>query len=186
MSASRTALLVMDFQNGIVQRIGDENVVAAAGRAVAAARAADIPVIFVRVAFRPGYPESAATNVAFSALSQAGDAFTQDNPATQVVDALAPRPDEPVAVKRRVSAFAGSDLDVLLRAADADSLVLTGLSTSGVVLSTIRQAADLDYRLTVLSDACADNEAEVHRILIEKVFPKQAQVTTVDEWAKSL
>ncbi|MBD0740640.1 cysteine hydrolase family protein [Streptomyces sp. CBMA29] len=186
MSASRTALLVMDFQNGIVQRIADDSVVAAAARAVEAARAADIPVIFVRVAFRPGYPETAASNLSFSALSQAGDAFTQDNPATQVVDALAPRADEPVAVKRRVSAFTGSDLEVLLRGAGADSLVLTGLSTSGVVLSTIRQAADLDYRLTVLSDACADNEPDVHRVLIEKVFPKQAQVMTADEWVKSL
>ncbi|MET9220886.1 cysteine hydrolase [Streptomyces sp. NPDC088197] len=186
MSASRTALLVMDFQNGIVQRIADDSVVAAAARAVEAARAAEIPVIFVRVAFRPGYPETAASNLSFSALSQAGDAFTQDNPATQVVDALAPRADEPVAVKRRVSAFTGSDLEVLLRGAGADSLVLTGLSTSGVVLSTIRQAADLDYRLTVLSDACADNEPDVHRILIEKVFPKQAQVMTTDEWVTSL
>ncbi|MFF7154159.1 isochorismatase family protein [Streptomyces sp. NPDC008139] len=186
MSASRTALLVMDFQNGIVQRIADDSVVAAAARAVEAARAAEIPVIFVRVAFRPGYPETAASNLSFSALSQAGDAFTQDNPATQVVDALAPRADEPVAVKRRVSAFTGSDLEVLLRGAGADSLVLTGLSTSGVVLSTIRQAADLDYRLTVLSDACADNEPDVHRILIEKVFPKQAQVMTADEWVTSL
>ncbi|MFJ5611310.1 cysteine hydrolase family protein [Streptomyces sp. NPDC093221] len=186
MSASRTALLVMDFQNGIVQRIADDSVVAAAARAVEAARAAEIPVIFVRVAFRPGYPETAASNLSFSALSQAGDAFTQDNPATQVVDALAPRADEPVAVKRRVSAFTGSDLEVLLRGTGADSLVLTGLSTSGVILSTIRQAADLDYRLTVLSDACADNEPDVHRILIEKVFPKQAQVMTTDEWVTSL
>jgi nicotinamidase-related amidase len=186
MSASRTALLVMDFQNGIVQRLGDDAVVAAAGRAVEAARAAGIPVIFVRVAFRAGYPEAAAANRSFSALSQAGDAFTQDNAATQVVDALAPRADEAVAVKRRVSAFTGSDLDVLLRAAGAESLVLAGLSTSGVVLSTVRQAADLDYRLTVLADACADSDPEVHRVLTEKVFPRQAEVLTVDEWAKSL
>ena len=56
----------------------------------------------------------------------------------------------------------------------ADSLVLTGIATSGVVLSTLRQAADLDYGLTVLVDACADADPEVHRVLTEKVFPRQA------------
>jgi nicotinamidase-related amidase len=75
---------------------------------------------------------------------------------------------------------------VLLRGAGADTLVLAGIATSGVVLSTLRQAADLDYGLTVLSDACADPDPEVHRVLIEKVFPKQAQVTTADEWVKGL
>lgn len=75
---------------------------------------------------------------------------------------------------------------MLLRAARADSLVLAGISTSGVVLSTLRQAADLDYRLTVLADACADADPEVHRVLTAKVFPKQALVTTANEWIAGL
>ncbi len=100
--------------------------------------------------------------------------------------ALTPLDGEPVIVKRRVSAFSGSDLDVLLRGAGADTLILAGISTSGVVLSTLRQAADLDYRLTVLADACADTDEEVHRVLTEKVFPRQALVTTTDEWIASL
>jgi nicotinamidase-related amidase len=182
----RTVLLVMDFQHGIVERLGDDAVVAAANRAVEAARAAGIPVMFVRVAFRPGYPEAAAGNVRFSEIAKSGDAMTHDHPATQVHATLEPRADEPLITKRRVSAFSGSDLDVLLRAANADSLVLAGIATSGVVLSTLRQAADLDYRLTVLSDACADGDAEVHRVLTEKVFPRQAQVTTTDEWIRTL
>jgi nicotinamidase-related amidase len=99
---------------------------------------------------------------------------------------LEPRPDEPVVTKRRVSAFTGSDVDVLLRGADADSLVLAGISTSGVVLSTLRQAADLDYRLTVLADACGDGDPEVHRVLTEKVFPRQAVVTTTAAWIGTL
>jgi len=61
--------------------------------------------------------------------------------------------------------------------------VLTGVATSGVVLSTLRQAADLDYRLTVLSDGCLDNDPEVHTVLTAKVFPAQAEVTTVAGWA---
>jgi nicotinamidase-related amidase len=186
MPGSRPVLLVMDFQHGVVERIGDPSVLDAASRAVKAARVSGIPVMFVRVAFRPGYPEAAESNATFAALAQAGDAMTQDHPATQVHAALEPRPDEPVVLKRRVSAFSGSDLDVLLRAAEADTLVLAGIATSGVVLSTLRQAADLDYRLIVLSDACADRDPEVHRVLLEKVFPRQALVTETDEWIQSL
>jgi nicotinamidase-related amidase len=85
-----------------------------------------------------------------------------------------------------VSAFSGSDLDVLLRANNIDSLVLCGIATSGVVLSTIRQAADLDYTLTVLSDACLDADPEVHNVLMTKVFVRQATVLTVEEWTSQL
>ena len=186
MPGPRPVLLVMDFQHGLVESIADPSVLDAAGRAVKAARVSGIPVMFVRVAFRPGYPEAAASNAAFAAIAERGDAMTQEHPATQVHAALEPGPDEPVIVKRRVSAFSGSDLDVLLRAADAGTLVLAGIATSGVVLSTLRQAADLDYRLIVLSDACADRDPEVHRVLLEKVFPRQALVTETDEWIQSL
>jgi nicotinamidase-related amidase len=89
-------------------------------------------------------------------------------------------------VKKRISAFEGSDLQVLLRGLGADHLVLAGVSTSGVVLSTVRRAADLDYRLSVLQDACGDSDDEVHRVLVQKVFPKQAEVMDVADWAATL
>ena len=88
--------------------------------------------------------------------------------------------------KRRVSAFTGSDLEVLLRAQGIDSLVLAGIATSGVVLSTLRQAADLDYRLTVLADGCLDGDPGVHHVLLEKVFTRQAEVTSIAGWTASL
>jgi nicotinamidase-related amidase len=97
---------------------------------------------------------------------------------------LAPRPGEIIAVKRRISAFTGSDLEVVLRAFGIQHLVLTGISTSGVVLSTVREAADNDYRISVLSDGCADADDEVHRVLTTKVFPRQADVVTIEEWNK--
>jgi nicotinamidase-related amidase len=187
MTDKRSVLLVMDFQHGIVERFGDPSALQAATRAVTAARAAGVPVFFVRVGFRPGYPEVAESNLAFGASKQnAGSAMHENAPTTQIHDALEPRADEPIVTKRRVSAFTGSDLEVLLRGAGATDLVLAGIATSGVVLSTIRQAADLDYGLTVLADACADRDPEVHRVLTEKVFPRQAVVTTVDEWAQTL
>jgi nicotinamidase-related amidase len=178
------ALLVMDVQNGIVARFGD-TVLAPIEVAVTAARSAGVPVIFVRVAFRPGAPEVAASNLTFSRLrDQAGMGFDDD--ATQVHARVAPLVSEVVVIKRRVSAFAGSDLAEVLRGGGIDTLVLTGIATSGVVLSTLRQAADLDYRLVVLADACADADAEVHRVLTEKVFPRQAEVIDVADWVTSL
>jgi len=179
-----TALLVMDLQNGIVERFGDA-VVEPAARAIGAARDAGVPVVHVRVAFRAGHPEVSARNRAFGALRDAG-AMTDGDPSTAIHPALAPAPGEVVVVKRRVSAFAGSDLEVVLRAGGVEHLVLCGIATSGVVLSTLRQAADLDFGLTVLRDACADADDEVHRVLLEKVVPRQAEVVEVAAWAASL
>lgn len=187
MPPSDTALLVMDVQAGIVDRFsaGSEPLLDALGRAIAAARGAGVPVIYVRVAFRDGAPEVSPNNRAFSAIAGASG-FGDSDPATQVHPAVAPEPEDIVVVKKRVSAFAGSDLDVVLRSLAVESLVLSGIATSGVVLSTLRQAADLDYRLVVLEDGCMDADTEVHRVLMGKVFPRQAAVMTVDEWSQDL
>jgi len=177
-----TVLLVMDFQKGVADRFGD----AVLGRAVAAAQAAreaGVPVVFVRVAFRAGHPEISPANRTFAAARDAGRLLENESP---IVDELAVRPDEPVVTKRRVGAFSGSDLDVVLRAYGAQRLVLAGIATSGVVLSTLRRAADLDFELVVLRDACGDDDQQVHDVLMDKVFPRQAEVTDVATWAASL
>jgi nicotinamidase-related amidase len=179
-----TALLVMDVQKGIVSRVQDPGYVPRLARAVDGAREAGVPVLHVVVGFRPGHPEASDRNKTFGALPP--DAFTDDDPGTAIHDDVAPRPGELVITKRRISAFAGSDLELVLRSGGFDHLVLTGVATSGVVLSTLRQAADLDYRLTVLADGCYDPDPEVHRLLTEKVFPRQADVTTIDDWTKAL
>jgi nicotinamidase-related amidase len=140
---------------------------------------------YVTLAFRPGYPEVSDRNKSFSSIAGTGR-FTDGDPGIGIPGAVAPAPGEAVITKRRVSAFAGSDLDVLLRARRIDHLVLAGIATSGVVLSTLRQAADLDYRLTVLADGCLDADPEVHQVLLGKLFPRQAEVTSVAEWAASL
>ncbi len=177
------ALLIMDMQNGIVERFAEQAdpLLETLANVLDAARKENMGVIFVRVAFRPGAPEASPRNTSFSALSQS-DAFSESARSTQIHPRVAPRDNEIVVVKRRVSAFSGSDLETVLRAQGVDSLVLTGISTSGVVLSTVRQAADLDFTLTVLSDACADADPEVHRVLTEKVFVRQAMVMTAQEW----
>jgi nicotinamidase-related amidase len=180
-----TALLLMDLQRNIVERYPDPAVLERAAAAADAARAAAVPVVFVRVAFREGGPEIAASNRRFAAAKSRA-VGGEDAEAVRIADEVAPHPGEPVVVKRRVSAFTGSDLEVLLRGLGARRLVLAGIATSGVVLSTLLEAADRDFELAVLADACADADPEVHRVLLEKVFPKAADVVTVAEWAASL
>jgi nicotinamidase-related amidase len=170
----RTALLVMDVQPGVIDRVGDkDSYLARATSAVDHAHAQGVRVIYVVVAFRPGAPE-------------ANDLFRPYAPA--FVDAkpvMTPADGDIVVAKKRISAFAGSDLEVLLRANDIRHLVLCGIATSGVVLSTLREAGDKDYAMTVLSDLCADADPEVHRVLLEKVFTRHAKVVTTAEWMAS-
>jgi nicotinamidase-related amidase len=142
-------------------------------------------VLYVRVAFREGAPEVSPRNQGFAAIRSMGG-MGEDDPDTQVHPAVAPQPGDIVVMKRRVSAFSGSDLDVVLRSLDVDSLVLTGIATSGVVLSTLREAADRDFGLTVLRDCCADNDPEVQHVLLDTLFPRQATVVTVHEWRARL
>jgi nicotinamidase-related amidase len=183
---NKTALLVMDLQNGIVSRfVENTEVLLPFQKAVEAARQNNIPVIFVRVGFSEGYPEVSPQNKAFSAISKYGR-MTLSDPATQIHEFVQPKPNEPVITKYRVSAFAGSNLEIILRSQQIDTLILCGIATSGVVLSTLREAADKDFALTVLSDACLDADSEVHRVLIENVFPRQADVQTVDAWIGTL
>ncbi len=181
-----TALMVMDVQRGIVRRISSPTLLERIAAATRAARAAGVRVIYVRVAFRPGFPEVSPRNRSFSTLRDRGGDFAETDEATQIEPSVEPQAGDLVVVKRRVSAFSGSDLDVLLRAHGIAHLVLTGIATSGVVLSTLRQAADQDFQITVLSDGCTDSDPEVHRVLMEKVFPRQAEVLTTEEWVKRL
>ncbi|WP_433362252.1 cysteine hydrolase family protein [Actinoplanes sp. CA-142083] len=170
-----TALLVMDVQEANVARFPDPGYLPRLRGVIDAARAGGLPVIYVEVGFRPGFPEISPRNKIFGGIAAragGGGGTNASHPD------IAPLEGDIVVTKRRVSAFAGSDLDVVLRAGEIDHLVLTGIATSGVVLSTVRQAADLDFRLTVIEDCCLDNDLEVHRVLTEKVFPRQADVTT--------
>jgi nicotinamidase-related amidase len=181
--AERGALLLMDLQDGIVAAlVKDDGLLARCARAAEAARARGMAVIYVSVRLREGPGGASPRNKIFAGYAASG-ALDETNAATAIHPhaGFDPRTDHLV-VKRRVSAFAGSDLEALLRAKDIDTLYLAGLATSGVVLSTLRQAADLDYRLAVLSDCCADSDAEVHDLLMTKIFVRQAAILTVAEF----
>lgn len=175
-----TAVLVMDFQSEIVDMLPADRrgpVVDNAEAIIAKARATGIPVMYVVVRFREGYPEVCSRNKGFSALKNAGR-LVEGTKGADIHPRLAPRAGEPVVTKRRVSSFGTTDLYALLNGKNITNLVLLGLVTGGVVVSTVRSAADLDYSMVVVSDACDDADPEVHRVLMEKLFPRQAEVVT--------
>ncbi|QMU71100.1 cysteine hydrolase family protein [Streptacidiphilus sp. P02-A3a] len=178
-----TALLLMDYQPAVLAAVPDpEGVLARAAEALAWARAHGVPVVFVRVALTDAEAAAVpARNKAFAQVAAAGY-IAEGTPGTAFHDSLDIQEHDLTVRKVRIGAFASdTDLRAELRVRGVDTLVLAGLSTGGVVLTTLRQAADEDYRLFVLADATADPDPEVHRVLIEKVFPHQADIITTAE-----
>lgn len=186
---TRAALLLLDFQIDIVTRNlpGPERIplLERTAAALGAARDRGLPVLHVVVRFRPGYPEISPRDVWRRAMRGTGR-LMEGSPGVEVVTGLTPLPEEIVVVKRRTGAFATTDLEAILRAKEIDTLVLAGIATGGSVLSTVRAAADLDYTIVVLADCCADADEEVHRVLCEKVFPRQATVATAADFHRAL
>lgn len=98
---------------------------------------------------------------------------------------VAPVGEDIVITKHRISAFTGTDLEMILRAREIETLVLFGIATSGVVLSTLLDAVDTDYRVVIVKDCCGDRDAEVRSILVEKFFPQRGTVVTAPELLES-
>jgi nicotinamidase-related amidase len=179
-----TALLVMDYQTGIVAQLPDADALLdRVTIAIENAREHGVRVGWVRVAFTDADFEAIPETSIFAAMltGEQRKAMHADAPTTQIHDRLEPQPDDISVRKIRVGAFTTTDLDEQLQAQGITTLVLAGISTSGVVLSTVREAMDRDYRLVVLHDACADRDADVHAFLTEKLYPGRAHVTTVGE-----
>ncbi|MDP4129657.1 MAG: isochorismatase family cysteine hydrolase [Bacteroidota bacterium] len=185
-AGKKTALLVMDVQEATIKMLPDNaGFVQSVNRAIQTARSNNIAVIYVVVGFRKGYPEVSPNNKSFSVIQKDHSRSFDTEEAARVHASVAPQPGDIIITKKRVSAFTGSDLEVVLRSLGITHLVLTGIATSGVVLSTLREAADKDYAISVLSDCCADRDEEVHRVLTSKVFTRQADVMSGDEWVIS-
>ena len=185
---NHTAVLIMDYQNSILGNLPEAKQSSLLDNAVEildAARTNGLKVIYIAVRFREGYPEVSLRNKSFGALKNS-KRLIEGTPGADIHARVAPKPGEIALSKRRVGAFSTTELETILRASGITNLVLLGVSTSGVILSTTRWAADMDYALTIISDACADPDEEVHRVLMEKVFPRQANVITKDGFLEAL
>lgn len=180
-----SAVLSMDLQTGIVSIYAKDagDMLARAAGVLQRARSAGMRVIHVQVGFRPGLPEVSSRNSLFASVKasiQHQKLF--DGPAAAIHPAVAPLNGDIVVTKHRINAFTGTDLDMILRANEIDTLVMFGIATSGVVLSTLLHAVDADYRTAVITDCCADLNRDLHACLAEKFFPARGSVLTADQF----
>lgn len=177
---AHTAVLSMDCQAGIVSIYAKNDEQAFLDRASTIldhARATGMAVIHIKTGFRSGLPEVSSRNVLLGAIkSSPQHQKLFQEPLGAIPSAIAPKADEVVITKHRISAFTGTDLAMILHANEIDTLVLFGIATSGVVLSTLIEAADADFRLVVIKDCCADLDPQLHDCLVSKLFPARASV----------
>jgi len=177
---TKPALLVLDYQKVIIENfIPSEQAETALKNTrdlIQYARNSAIPIMFVKVAFQRGYPEINFTNAVFSEIKAAGLFGIQDS-GSEIHDIVKPDDGDVVIVKHRIGAFTGTSLEMHLRAIGIDTLILAGLTTNGVVLSTTRQAIDLDYRVVIVEDCCADTSTDKHTLVINNVLSEHALIT---------
>jgi len=186
---ARTAVLSMDMQAGIVSiyAASDEGFTQRAAEILSKCRALNMMVIHIQVGFRPGLPEVSPRNAIFNAMrtSERHQRLFQGEMG-KIHPALGPEEKDIVITKHRISAFTGTDLDMILRSNDIETLLLFGIATSGVVLATVLAAADADYRIVVVKDCCADQEPDLQNALLGKFFPRLGTVVTSAELLESL
>lgn len=179
----------MDYQSGIVAGgVGDkaDKLLSKAAETLATARATGMQVIYIQVGFREGFPEISPKNAMFGAVindPQRRRMF--EGPMKDIHPAVEPQSGDIVVTKHRVSGFHGTDLYMILRAKEIDTLVLFGIATSGVVLSTLTCAADADYKLFVIEDLCADGDQELHASLM-KYYARRGTVISSTEFTEAV
>lgn len=179
-----TALVALHYQNDVVHPDGklgaaaaNPSLVANAQRLLGGARAAGVPVVSVRIAF----PASGvrANAPIFEAAARAG-AVVEGTWGAAFHDQLAPEDGERVVTHSRVNAFFDSELETVLRALDADRLVVAGVATHSSVEHTARHATDMGYEVVVPADACAASDPALHAAALRVLEPHVARVTTVE------
>ena len=188
LNRQHTALLIADFYAAMMSTIPhavDRQVVEKTQRLQSAAREAGLFMCYCATVFRPGYVEISERNKTFRERKHSGQPAVSD-PIQLIHPVVLPAAGEVVVGKHRVNALYGTALDPILRANNIDTLIILGYATSGVVLSTTRYAADLDYRLVIVEDCCADQDPEVHNFLTQRVFPRQADVVSAADVIEAL
>lgn len=165
-----TALIVGDIQRGITGAFPfAQQVVAPLRQVLPRARAAGMLVVFAHIGFRVNRADLPPGNPLFDSFFNAGDIFHEGSPGGEID--LPVEAEDVVVLKRRASAFAGTDLDLVLRVRAVDAIVVAGVATSAMVAATCYDAADRGYRVSVLRDGCADADPAVHDFFMAKVFP---------------
>ncbi|HEY0468667.1 MAG TPA: isochorismatase family cysteine hydrolase [Polyangiaceae bacterium] len=180
----KAALIIGDIQRGITAAFPfAQQVIPPLTELLPRARAAGVLVVFVRIAFRANRADLPPGNPLFSAFFEAGDRFHEGTAGTEID--LPVQSEDVVVLKRRASAFAGTDLELVLRAHAVDTIAVAGVATSAMVAATCYDAADRGYRVSVLRDGCADSDSTVHDFFMDKVFPSRAhEVVSCANWLR--
>ena len=183
---SRDALLVIDVQKEVLDPKGTlggdlpkvaDGLLAAVRTMVDWAHAQDIPVIWIRMAFRLGYID-APLSVRESADEMAGR-LVDGSWGADIMDGVGQRDDDYVITKKRPSAFFGTDLDWLLRGLAVERLIVIGTSTNWAVESTVRDADSLDYRVVIAREATGARMGDMHEYALRSMGTRFAEVVSV-------
>lgn len=200
----RTALLVVDMQRGFVEpgqamEVPPARETVTAIRALLEAfRAAQLPVVFTAFVYSPSVPllvgelhpehKPAAPN-APRGFGRPSSCCLEGDPSADIVEALTPRAGEAVIRKRWYDAFAGSELDGVLRGRHVTSLVVVGTMTDICVLATVVGAFNREYRVTVVDDAVSTLWPEIQRATLDiigrafgRVVSSKTVIDTLTSW----
>lgn len=167
-----TALVNVHWQRDIVTREGafgpffaDEvegrEVIKSAAQVLAVARKHGVTVVHARAAFRPGYPEL-IRNCALYDQVAASQCLQEGTPGAEIIPELTPQAEESIVSHGRISAFQGTELDLILRARGITHVLVTGVATNVTVEGTARDAVGLGYRTALIADACAAADIGAH------------------------
>ena len=177
----RPALIVVDMINGFTNSacaLGTDcpDVVGANVSLLGTFRELDLPIYFTTVVYRnPGQAR------VFRRRIDALNLLQPDSPWVRVDPALAPEPGEPVIEKQWASAFFGTDLAERLAVDGADSLVVTGLTTSGCVRATVVDGLQHDYRVVVPREAVGDRNPAAHEANLFDMDAKYGDVLRLSD-----
>lgn len=175
---ARTALVVMHYQTDILELfpLVAPTLLANTRTLCEAARAKGVGVYFANLRFSPGYPEVSPLNKNGQGIKGLG-LFTDDHLAPE----LDRRADEPLVLAHRASVFFGTDLAVQLSARGVDTLIMVGIASTGVVLSSVAHASDADFRLYTVKDCCYDPDQVVHEHLFATAFDSRTTVLSLEQ-----
>lgn len=172
----------LDADSGARQRLLDN-----AAALLDGARARALPIVHVRIAFRPDYADLLPNCAIFRNVAtigavpegQWGSAFYEG------LQPLAGSPREFVVKHTRISAFYGTPLEETLRVIGARRLVVAGVATHSVVEGTVRHAADIGFEVMVAEDACASADEAMHRASLAsmRLIAQTGSVAEAVRWA---
>lgn len=187
-NTSKSALLIMHYQNGLVRpegifafsgtpaQVEKHNCLEKTAAVLKASREAGVTVIYVNIAYRPGFPELKKPTYPLIESIQERGAFLRGSWDADVPDELKPEPSDIIVINFDSSAFSHTDLDCILRAKDIKQLFLAGIATNWIVESTTRYGAELGYDITVLEDCCQGFTDELHEFAITQTLPFYAVI----------